>query len=149
MDTRQQHDKYKEVRIKHRPSRPPIVAAGCTADNDISIVSVYVAGVPTLCDEITRWSPENQRGSSNAGWESPAGRSREASLIPKLRIKLRRNVTTGSAGPTRGAPARQWPSAVSLKKADPRARSAGLTRGSAEENARVMMTRDIQVTRGS
>ena len=28
---------------------------------------------------------------------------------------------------------------LSLKKADPRARSAGLTRGSAENNSRVMM----------
>ena len=84
IDTRQQHDKYKEVTIKHRPSRPPIVAAGRTADNDISIVSVFLTGVPTLCDEMPRWSPENQRGSSSPGWESPAGRSREASLIPKL-----------------------------------------------------------------
>ena len=45
----------------------------------------------------------------------------------------------GSAGRTRGAPARQWPSAVSLKKADPRARSAGLTNGSAEKNSRIMI----------
>ena len=47
----------------------------------------------------------------------------------------------GSAGGTRGAPARQnGPlSAVSLEKADPRARSAGLTRGSSENNSRVMM----------
>ena len=44
-----------------------------------------------------------------------------------------------SAGRTRGAPAQQWPSAVGLKKADPRARSAGLTGGSAENNSRVMM----------
>ena len=48
----------------------------------------------------------------------------------------------GSAGPTRGAPARQWPPAVSLKKADPRARSAGLTRGSPENNSRVMTRPD-------
>ena len=45
----------------------------------------------------------------------------------------------GSAGRTRGAPARQWPSAVSLKKGDPWVRSAGLTRGLAENNSRVMM----------
>ena len=49
-------------------------------------------------------------------------------------------ITYGSAGPTRGAPARQWSSAVaSLTTADPWARSAGLTRGSAENNSRVMM----------
>ena len=45
----------------------------------------------------------------------------------------------GSADRTRGAPAQQWSSTVSLKMADPRARSAGLTRGSAENNWRVMM----------
>ena len=44
----------------------------------------------------------------------------------------------GSAGRTRGAPARQWPSAVSLKRADPPARFAGLIRGPAENNSRVM-----------
>ena len=99
IDTRQQHDKYKEVRIKHRPSLPPIVAAGCTADNGISIVSVYLTRVPSICDEMPRWSPENQRGSSNPGWESPAGSSREASLISiYIRIKLRRNVTTVRLG---------------------------------------------------
>ena len=53
----------------------------------------------------------------------------------------------GSAGRTHGAPARQWPSAVSLKKADPRARStrarsAGVTRGSAENNSQVMTRPD-------
>ena len=45
----------------------------------------------------------------------------------------------GSAGQTRGAPARRRPSAESSKKADPPATSAGLTRGSAENNSRVMM----------
>ena len=86
IDIRQQHDKYKEVSIKHRPSRPPIVAAGCTADNDISIASVYLTRVPTFCDDISRWSPENQRGSSDPGRESPAGRSREASLVQSQTI---------------------------------------------------------------
>ena len=84
IDTRQQHDKYKEVSLKHRPSRPPIVVAGCTTDNNISIFSVYLTGVPTLFDEMPRWSPENQRGRSNPGWESPAGRNRKATSIPKL-----------------------------------------------------------------
>ena len=42
IDTRQQHDKYKEVRINHRPSSPPIVAAECTADNDISVLLVFL-----------------------------------------------------------------------------------------------------------
>ena len=48
------------------------------------------------------------------------------------------------AGPTREAPARQGPSGRQLcitftKKANPQARSAGSTRGSAENNSRVMM----------
>ena len=70
VDTRQQHDKCKEVRIQH--------------DNDISIVCVYLTGVPTLCNEMPRWPPENQRESSKPGSKSSAGRSLEASLIPKL-----------------------------------------------------------------
>ena len=48
-------------------------------------------------------------------------------------------VICGSAGPTFGAPARQWLSAMRLKKEDPHARSAVSTRGSAENNSRVMM----------
>ena len=97
IDTRQQHNKLKEVRKTHRPSRPPIVAAGCTADNDISLVNVYLTGVTTLCHEVPRWSPEDQRESNTPGWESPAGRSRDASLIPNyIRIKLCRNVPTGN-----------------------------------------------------
>ena len=74
------------------------------ADNDISIASVYLTEVPTLCDEMPRWSPENQRESSKPGWESPAGRSRKASLIPNyilVRIKLRRNVTAAAFLPTK------------------------------------------------
>ena len=48
-------------------------------------------------------------------------------------------VIFGSTAWTRGAPARQWSSAVSLEKADPQARFAGLTRGSAENDSPVMM----------
>ena len=50
IDTRHQHDKYMErLEYKNRPSRPPIVVAGSTADN---FVSAYFTGVPTLCDEV-------------------------------------------------------------------------------------------------
>ena len=50
----QQHDKVE--RDKHKTDHParPSLAARCTVDNDISFVSVYVTGVPTLCDEVPR-----------------------------------------------------------------------------------------------
>ena len=54
--------------------------------------------------------------------------------------KLCNIFTYGSGDRTRGAPARQWHSAVIFfKKAVPRARSASLTRGSAETKSRVTM----------
>ena len=44
IDTREQHDEYKAVLTKHKPSRRPIVVAGCTADK-ISLVSIFLQGL--------------------------------------------------------------------------------------------------------
>ena len=75
---------------KNWPSRPPIVARQ-TRQQWRQFCCVYFTGVTTLCDEVPRWLPANQRGGSSPGWESPAHCSREASLIPNYR---RINATT-------------------------------------------------------
>ena len=72
-----------EVRIKQRPSRPPIVATGFTTDNDMRFVNVQISGASILCDEVPRCLQRDRRGSTVNTTTFPgeflAGRSREAS----------------------------------------------------------------------